>query len=335
MGRCAAAILACASFLLPAAPPARSAPLEELPFPVGKTTILRTEKAVYTVEGRIRIPRGVSISVQKDVHIKAKGGAAVIEVEGTLELQGVASREVIVEGVTLEPCAAFQELNTDSAIFRGGGGIRTAGSATAAGKLFVELCSFQTGATFDVHMDSGSVDVSSCSFQEPVRVRGTKPAEGKPSRTRLFARANVESMGKVGFAGGLEVDGIGDVVIQLSRMAGGLTAVRDWDTVMRFDGNKVNSGRLEFTHSRGGKFAKATVVKCDVYSDKVAASAPAVPGSKDTLLLERCWFKGVVDPKAVAAKVVADGSADPANGARLVLGKINDRPLELAGPVDR
>ena len=38
---------------------------------------------------------------------------------------------------------------------------------------------------------------------------------------------------------------------------------------------------------------------------------------------------------SVAEKIVRDGTGDGANGARIAFGKINDRPLELAGAVDR
>ena len=103
------------------------------------------------------------------------------------------------------------------------------------------------------------------------------------------------------------MDRVSDVVIQLSRMAGALTAIRDWDAVLRFDGNKVNSQTLEFTHSDAGRLPKATVVKCDVYSKKVAVKAPADPSVRDVLLLERCWFQDEIDPKVLAEKIVRDG----------------------------
>jgi len=332
--------LATALLLLPLLPaPAAAAPegggREEQPFPVGKTTILREEKVVYTVQGRVRIPRGVSICCQRDVYIKAREGPAVIEVEGTLELQGVGAREVILEGVTVEPCEQFKEINVDASIFRNGGGIRTPKGKACDGKLFLELATFQAGTTLDVTLAGGSVDISSCSFQDPVVIRAADPTGSKGNKVRLFVRGCTHAGTKIGFGGGLVVDRVNDVVIQLSRMAGALTAIRDWGTVLRFDGNKVNSETLEFSHSEAGRLPKATVVKCDVYSKKVAAKAPADPSVRDVLTLERCWFQGVIDPKVLAEKIVRDGTGDAENGARIAFGKINDRPLELAGSVDR
>jgi hypothetical protein len=312
---------------------AAAAPGEEKPFPVAKTVILREEKAVYTVEGRVRIPKGVNITCQKDVHIKGRGGStAVIEVEGTLELQGVNAREVILEGVAIEPCERFTEINADSAIFRGGGGIRTPKDKAVDGKIFVELCTFQTGALLNVSLSGGSLDLSSSQFHDPVTVRGVDPPGAKGNRVRLFARG---CTGTYGFGGGLVVENVADVVIQFSRLGGGLTAVRDWGGPMRFDGNKVNSAALEFTHSQPGRMPRATVVKCDIYSDRVKARSPASSSVRDALLLDRCWFKGGSDPKVIAEKVLKDGSADAENGAILVLGKVNERPNELAGSEDR
>lgn len=332
--------LAGALLLLPLlAAPASALPegggREDRPFPVSKTTILREEKVVYTVQGRVRISRGVSICCQRDVYIKAKEGPAVIEVEGTLELQGVGAREVILEGVTIEPCEEFKEINVDSSIFRNGGGIRTPKDKTCDGKLFLELSHFHTGATVDVSLAGGSVDFSSCNFQDPVAVRGVDPPGSTGNRVRLFARGCDDFGGSIGFEGGLVVDNVDDVVIQLSRMAGVLTAVRNWGRVLRFDGNKVNSETLEFSHSGAGRLPRATVVKCDVYSKKVVAKAPADPAVRDVLTLERCWFRNEIDPKVLAGKVVRDGTGDAGNGARIAFGKINDRPLELAGSVDR
>jgi hypothetical protein len=51
--------------------------------------------------------------------------------------------------------------------------------------------------------------------------------------------------------------------------------------------------------------------------------------------MDRCWFKGESDAKVLADRVVHDRRKDPANGAEVALVKINPRPHELAGPVDR
>ncbi len=305
------------------------------PFPVGKTTILRKEGAVYTVDGRVRIPAGVEVTCLKDVHIRAKGPGAVIEVEGSLIVHGVGAREVIFEGVTVEPGARFGEIRMDQTIFRGGGGVRTPAERACAGKLFFELMQFQRGTALDVTMSAGSVDLSSMHAWDPIRVSAVD-ADGKTGNTvRLNVRGCVAANGLPGIDGGLVVKGLSEVVVRLSRLGGALTSISDWRQSLIFDGNKVNSATLEFKQPEAGRFARMTMAKCDIYSSRVQTSAPPAERFKDTCTMDRCWFKGVTDPKALFGKVLFDGADDPKNGTRIVLPKVNDRPLELAGPVDR
>ena len=79
----------------------------EIPFPVKKTTILRTEKVTYVVEGRQTIPAGVEITCLRDVYVVGKGKDAIIEVKGSLKVHGVGAREVIFENVKIELAPRF------------------------------------------------------------------------------------------------------------------------------------------------------------------------------------------------------------------------------------
>jgi hypothetical protein len=184
--------------------------------------------------------------------------------------------------------------------------------------------------------------MSSICSDGPTRIRVVSAEGSKGDRVRVFLRGSGDGgpcknhTNRRGFGGGLEVDGGEDVTVQLSRTGGSLTAIRNWGQRLIFDGMKVNSDTLEFSHREAGKFAKVQCAKLDVYADRVIAKAPLVKGVKDTLTMDRCWFKGVEDPKKVFAGVITDGEDDPENnGVRVQLPKINARPLELAGPVDR
>ncbi len=316
---------------------------KELPFPVDRTVILSDEKVVYTVEGRVRIPRGVEITCQRDVHVKAKGSSpAVIEVEGSLKVTGVSAREVIFEKVTVEPCAKFLAIRIDSTWFRDGGGVRTPKDVSVEGDLFLELCDLSRGAGFDVLFHSGEVKLSSICTDGTTRIR-TVPRPGSgDSNVRVFIRGSGQGgvcknhSQRVGFAGGLEVDGGDDVTIQLSRIGGALCSVRNWGQRMIFNGNKVNSTKLVFGHRTAGRFQKAQCTNLDVYSPEVVVEAPPVDAMKDTFVMDRCWFQGITDPRSILANVIKDGADDPSkNGARVNLPKVDARPHELAGPVDR
>lgn len=332
--------------IAPLAPAAalEGVPRKEVPFPFERSVILNEEKVVYTVEGRARIRKGVNVTCQKEVWIRAKGSApAVIEVEGTLQTRGVATREVIFEGVTIEPCAQFENLRLDMTWFRNGGGVKTPeGVAVEGEQIFVELCGFMKGAGFDVVVQRGEVTLSSICTDGPTRVRGVKPPGAKESRVQVFARGSGDGGtcrchgASQGFGGGLEVEGGNDMMVQLSRTGGALTAVRNWGKRLLFNGMKVNSPRLEITHVDPGMMARAQVTNLDVYSGEVVASAPRKEGQKDTLVMDRCWFKGLKDPKEILSKVVKDGEDDPEkNGVRVSFPKVDERAHELAGPLDR
>jgi hypothetical protein len=266
----------------------------------------------------------------------------VIEVEGSLKVTGVGTREVILEKVTIEPCARFGAIHFDSAWFRDGGGVRTPKDVAVEGYLFLEGVEFGKGAGFDVFFQSGDVKLSSICTDGPTRIRIVPPPGSKEDRVRVFLRGSGDGGtcrlhgSGLGFGGGLEVDGGNDVTIQLSRIGGSLCSVKNWGQRLIFDGNKVNSGKLEFSHRKAGQYQRVQCAKLDVYSFEVDVSAPKETGQTDTFVMDRCWFKGLADPKEVLAKVIKDGEDDPEkNGVRVHLPKVNDRPLELAGPVVR
>jgi len=319
---------------------------KEQPFPVDRTQILSKEKAVYTVEGRVRIPKGVEISCLKEVTIKGKGSApAVIEVEGSLTVHGIFGREVIFENVTVEPCPVFTQITMDMTVFRGtSGGIKTGKDQSVEGPLQLELFDFIQGASMDVAFCSGSVTLSSVCADTFTKIRVRKTPGKEKNLVRIFVRGCPQDPrvkctphgSRVGLVGGLEADGGDDMTIQLSRIGGPLCAVRNWGQRLIFDGLKINSAKVEITHEKSGQFQKVQCAKLDIYSSEVTASCPVAKGAKDTLTMDRCWFKGITDPKEVRAKILHDGSPDSeTNGARIQLPKINERPLELAGPVER
>lgn len=315
------------------------------PLPVDKTRKLIEEGAVYTVEGRVRIPRGIELTVLRNCKIQGTGsGPAVIEVEGGFDCIGVFSREVILENVLVEPCAKFERVHMDMAIFRGSGGIRTPKDVAVEGAFMLENFDMVGQAAMDVTLQTGNVELSSACFDNPTRIKVVTPPGKDKDQVRIFVRGcHQEPMhkctphgGRVGLVGGFESDGGDDVTIQLSRIGGALCAVRNWGQRLIFDGNKVNSGKLVFSHRKAGQYQRVQCAKLDVYSDEVSASAPADPNLKDTFTMDRCWFKGLADPREVFAKVIKDGEDDPtANGVRVNLPKVNTRPLELSGDHDR
>jgi hypothetical protein len=341
--RLAAALFA---FLL-AAGRAGGAPADEgTPLPVGKSTILREEKSVYTVEGRVRIPRGVELSVLKEIVIKAKGDKpAVIEVEGSLTVHGVDRREVIFENVTVEPCPQFAQITMDMTIFRGNtGGIKTGEGQAVEGPLQIELFDFTGRAAMDVTFAAGSIVMSTVDSDAPVKIRAHKPPGKEKNNLRVFMRGCPQDSrvhctphgGRVGLVGGFEIDGGDDVTLQLSRIGGSLASVANWGDRLIIQGLKVNSTTFSLSHRKAGMFQRVQFANCDIYSSAFTVSAPPEKGVKDSITVDRCWFKGVTDAKKLFADVIKDSEDDPAkNGVKVILVKAEERPHELAGPVER
>lgn len=315
---------------------------EGLPFPAHKTAILRKDGAVYFVEGRVTIPAGVEVTILNDIKIVGAGEGATIEVIGSLVVHGVRGREVLFENVTIEPQETFKEIHMDMAILSGSS-LKTATDVRANGHLFLELFDFIGGATADVTMASGSVELSSVCAENQINIRVRPPDGSTTTRLKVNIRGCIQGLmrecephvSRIGLRGGLDVDGGNEIVLRSSRVGGDLCALRNWDKSLIFDACKVDAKRLEITHDKAGKFAKAQFAKCDVYSPKMLLRAPIKKGKKDTAKLARFFFGGQGDPKVVMSSIVEDAQDDPEkNGVTVKLAKVKTRAHEMGGPRD-
>jgi hypothetical protein len=323
--RKAGAALLLALAASPSAPAAGALP-EEKPFPVpDRSVILREEGTIYLVEGRVRIPKGIEIAVQKDVYIRAKGGApAVIEVEGDFKVHGVSAREVIFEGVTVEPAPAFGEIQLDSCIFRKGGGLATPKDGSADGEILLQFCRFEDKSRCDLALAGTSLQVLDSSTSGPLRIRGAGSPE-KPNRLKAVVRG--------GNHRGLEARGIADLTVRLNGLLSDPLVLADVATLV-FDGNKVEGKELRIEQSRAGGFARTQFMKCDLYAKALVFRAPVQAGKSDSLVLDKCWFEGITDPAKIAERI-RDAADDPSTGVKVSVQNPLERPLELAGRLNR
>jgi hypothetical protein len=311
--------------LATAAGPAAAAP-DEKPFPVpDRSIILREEKTVYLVEGRVRIPKGVEVSCQKDIYIRAKGlTPAVLEVEGSFKAHGVTDREVIFEGVTVEPAPEFGKIQIDSCIFRKGGGIATPRDGSAEGEILLQFCRFSDGARCDLALSGTSVQVLDSSGGGALRLRGTDAA-AKPNRLKAVVRGCTFQ--------GMEARNVADLTVRINTFRSDPLLFTDVP-VLSFDGNKVEARELRIEHTKAGGFARTQVMKCDLYAKRLTFRAPADPANGDALVLDKCWFEGKTDPKEIAERI-HDAAGDPSNGVRVTVQNPQERPLEIAGKLNR
>jgi hypothetical protein len=330
-----------AAVLLLLSLPAKAAPAPvEKPFPVDRTCKLQDDGVVYTVEGRVRIPKGVEITVFHGSTIRCKGEKpAVIEVEGGLDVVGVFETEVPIEDVVIEPCATFESIRLVTASFHGTGGLRTREGVPAEGKLRVELSDFMKPSTVDLSFRGGYVDLMTSCFDLPVKVRGVDASPTKKNTLRASVRScNQDGYackghnGRLGVREGLSIENADEIVVSASRIGGEALVIKDWRSKLTFDMNKVETDLLDIRNSEAGRMAKVQFTKCDIGTKQINVFAPPAEGFKDHLTMDRCWFRGLTDAKEILRKVVRDGDDLPeANGSRVVISKPAANPLEFAG----
>lgn len=309
-----------------AAPGAAAADAEATPLPVDRSTILREQGAVYSVEGKQTIPKGISISCLRDVHIVGRGERPTLRVEGSLTVQGVGVREVIIEGVRIEPATEFGSVSLETVIFREGGGVLVPRSEPAHGDVQLRDVNFRQGAGLDLTISGGSVEFAKVTTNDPTRIVGARD-DGK----KVDLRVTIEDSD----LDGLAVAGARDVTIRLTHLTGELLSFENCDALL-FDGNKVNARRVEITHAAAGALKKTKWTKCDVYSDSILLRTPRKGGNAmDRVLFEQCWFEGETDEATLREKLVRDGEDEEESGAFARFFKISEKPNELAGAVDR
>jgi hypothetical protein len=305
---------------------------DEVPFPT-KTSILREGGVVYFVEGRQRIPKGARVSCQKNVKIVGRG-EAVLEIEGDLKVHGVQDREVIFENVWIEPQARFGAIQLDMTIFRDGGGIRTPAQQSVDGNVVIENSTFEGSSGVDVKMAGGEFGIRASSFHSLVSIKAVTEEGKRRSSLKFDAIGNYNPLGGRGggFLGGLVVEGAHKPTVRNTHVAGAKCSFVDC-TGVTFDGNKVKSNLLSLQATVPGCFRGTKIQKCDIYSARVSFRAPADAG--ETVILDKCWFKGLTKKNDILEQVIQDSADDPQNGVTAKFRKINARPLELAGALDR
>jgi hypothetical protein len=307
----------------------------EKPFPVARSVILKEGGVKYIVEGRVVIPKGVEISCQKDASVVGRGKGATLVIEGDLAVHGVSTREVVFENLTIELAEKFEECRLDMTILRKGARLRSASGKSVDGQLHIELTEFEGDSDIDVVFHGGSIQMRATCSDAPVKIKVTNPPNADGNRVKVFVFGCSQRPDHPGLAGGISVEGARDCLVRLSRIGGQLSSFRNCRT-LQLDGVKIDSKRLELKQTKPAEFRRTKVLKCDIYSAKVAIHAPRGDGRiVGKVRFERCWFRYRKDPKTIHTEVLTDGRDDPRNAARIILGKVNTRPLELGGAVER
>jgi len=289
---------------------------EPAALPVRKTVILASG-ATYFIEGRQVIAPGVEITVQKGSVLEGRGSNAVLEVQGALKIRGVTDQECTIKDLVIEPAAAFDEIRIDMTQWKSGA-VRTAPDTVACGTLAIENSTLEKRVAFDICFGAGEVRLLNTCLYDALRVRGGIP-KGKDKNT-LAVNLN----GCRGLLAGLSVAAVKEVVLRNTRVAGAECLFDDCGAVT-FDGNKLDAERLLFRQPEPGRMKGWKLQKTDFHGTRILFEAPEGK-ARDRILVDKCWFKGLGKPKEIL-----DALFDPKGCVEIQFGKIQARPLELAG----
>jgi hypothetical protein len=334
MGRRVVAALLVAAVVVCAPRGARCADDAPKPLPVGRTANLGSG-GVFYVEGRVRIPKGVSIQLQKSSKVVGRGeGGGVIEVEGELQVHGTDDCHDTFHDVTIEAMAKFAEIHVDETDFDGTSlGVRTAKDVAADGRVFLQNSTFAGKATVDLVMTANEVDLHRLKCPNPVRVCAVDPAGAKANKVKLMVMNCLDTKVKVAsLTGGLSVENVSDATVRGNRLGGDKVSFADCG-VVTFDGNCVVAKTLEFTQKTAGRMGRSEVSKSDLMVEKFVAWAPCVEGRADSLVADHCWFQGETKYAAIRDRFLKDRSSDPKCGATIEVKKATADPNNLGWTV--
>jgi hypothetical protein len=298
---------------------ARAAP-EEVPLPISKTAVLKDREVVYVVEGRVTIPAGIEITLQKGVRLRGRGDA-VLEVQGAFVAHGIKDTEIGVTGVKIVPAAGgVQQLHVDYCLFGGGAGLVTEKDEPTDGLITAENCKFSGEPGIELEMLGGKVKVMSVEMDTNLRLRAIDPP-GRHNRATCDLRTS-------NLKGGIDVQAFSDLTVRGNILGGARAFMRD-NVKLGFDGNKVHAGELVFEQSESGNFGKTKIDKCDVFSMTLRVHAPVGKKKRETVTIQKCYFSGELDVKKLEG-IVQDREDDPQNAVKVLLKKPMKRPLNLA-----
>ena len=101
------------------------APLQS-PLPVDRDATLKTQDAVYTIEGRVLLESRIDLESQRAIRLRGLGEGATLVVAGSFTAKAALGGANLFENVTIEVAPECRELYLANVTWSSGGGIRTA-----------------------------------------------------------------------------------------------------------------------------------------------------------------------------------------------------------------
>lgn len=206
---------------------AAPAPAPEEPFPK-KNATLRTDGATYTIEGRVRIPHNQTVVSLRQMNLVGKGGNAVLEVSGKLEIKSATGGRNEIRNVTIELMPDCRDLLITETNFTDDGGIRTSPEGPANCEVYLQNLSIRDSATLSLKMLGGQVDLQDSAVSAPVRIQGIDRSKRNRAKLKVLILNNKPADGTL--SGATSTGGSQSKFVGLS---GGLYLDNAWDALVR------------------------------------------------------------------------------------------------------
>ncbi len=314
--------------VFPALAPLASA---QIPFPVDENQRLEELGENFTVTGRVRIPRRLSIEAMRAITIRGEGDGATLEISGTVKMRAATGGQIEFRDVWVELTPECKEISLADCIFKGRGGIRPSPDGPSDTKIFFERVEFEHSASMTVEASSGSILMDGCHLDGPLVLRGVPRSETVKSG---FTASLYGSSGKVqgrvrGLLGGITVEGLKDGTIRACDMAGPQALFID-NRKLTFDGNNARATRVEFRNTVSGGFGGLKITKSDFRADKLVLLSPSQENKSDRLTFDNCYFRGMQDLGTLRGEMLEDAE-NSESGVTAVLRDVRSQPHGLAG----
>ena len=290
---------------------------DRVALPVKRSAKLSKNK-IYVVEGLVRLPRGVELTLRLGTTIIGKGKNAVLEVRGTLKMAGTRNNRSYFKNVTVRPAERFEEIHLYWVNFEKSAALIADRKKPVKGRIYIERTTFDETATLTLAMKGGSFDLIRSLAKPRVRIL----CEHGPVKVKIFGCFD-NNQKLTGLEGGLILTGAEDAIVRRNNLGGGRSAFVDCRK-LTFDMNTVHSRVLEFRQSKAGFFAKTKILKCDLYCKTLSVRAPPRKGKPERLYMDKIFVRGL-SKADILAQVVDE------NGVRVVIKKVLKKPQKLGG----
>lgn len=306
----------------------------QTPFPADKSQRLEELGEAFTVTGRMRIPRHVSIEAMRALTIRGSGDGATLEISGNVKMRAATGGQIEFRDVWVELTPECKEISLANCIFKGRGGIRPSADGPSDAKVSFERVEVERSASLTIEASAGNVLMDGCFLDGPLVLRGVPRSETvKSGLTIAVYGSSGKDEGRVrGLLGGITVEGIKDGTIRTCDMAGPQALFVD-NRKLTFDGNNVRAKRVEFRNTAGGGFGGLKITKSDFRPDKLVLSSPRQEDKTERLTFDGCYFGGLEDLDTIRKEMLEDAE-NTESGALAVLRDVRPQPHGLAGVED-